>query len=101
MHLRSAQLSPALCPCEPRRAPGVTQAVAYGARVDTLLLSRSSFEHRSLQVRSVRKYNTPLDVQLKPKRSCVPLGHMKLPRKHNNQLRVVPKCIRRSSAVLL
>ena len=63
------QASPALCPCEPRRSPGVKQSVDLWCSFRHPAVDVLRWERRSPQFRTVRKYNTRLGVQLKPKRS--------------------------------
>ena len=75
------QASPALCPCEPRRPLGETQAVPCGARSDTRLLPASGAQLPSAQIHSVRMYNTRLNIHFNVKTVLTFLGHVRLSRK--------------------
>ena len=56
------QALPALCQCEPRLPRGEMQAVRCGARSNARLLPASTFRPPPARIRSVRKYNTYLDM---------------------------------------
>ena len=75
------QASPFLCPCEPRCPRGEMQAVPCGARSDTRLLPASGAQPRSAQIRSVRTYNTRLNVYFNVKTVLSFVGYVRLSRK--------------------